>query len=406
MRPDFAKAADLGVTSTAIAETLRIATAGDYDIALPKLNLSQRQVPIVVKLEESARKDLSLLERLAVPGTRGPVMLGQVATLEMTGGPAVIDRYDRSRNVNFEIELSGLPLGDVAATVQELPSVRNLPPGVKVIEVGDAEVMGELFASFGLAMLTGVLCIYIVLVLLFKDFLHPVTILAALPLALGGAFVGLLLAQKSFSMPSLIGLIMLMGIATKNSILLVEYAIVARRDHGMSRFDALLDACHKRARPIIMTTIAMGAGMLPIAVGIGTADPSFRSPMSIAVIGGLITSTVLSLLVVPVVFTYMDDLEHFIRRWAQAAAQAGLAARAAAARRAEGRRSRGCAVMDWGGGGMGAGRSTPMSPDAGRASASLMRCVERPAALIHPPCGVRSVERRMAWGRGWRVPTQ
>ncbi|MDP3761280.1 MAG: efflux RND transporter permease subunit [Ramlibacter sp.] len=317
VRPDFAKAADLGVTSTAIAETLRIATAGDYDIALPKLNLSQRQVPIVVKLEEGARKDLGLLERLAVPGTRGPVMLGQVATLEMTGGPAVIDRYDRSRNVNFEIELSGLPLGDVATTVQQLPSIRNLPPGVKVVEVGDAEVMGELFASFGLAMLTGVLCIYIVLVLLFKDFLHPVTILAALPLALGGAFVGLLLAQKSFSMPSLIGLIMLMGIATKNSILLVEYAIVARRDHGMSRFDALLDACHKRARPIIMTTIAMGAGMLPIAVGIGIADPSFRSPMSIAVIGGLITSTVLSLLVVPVVFTYMDDLEHFIRRMAR-----------------------------------------------------------------------------------------
>jgi len=324
VRPDFAKAADLGVTSAAIAETLRIATAGDYDVALPKLNLSQRQVPIVVKLEESARKDLGLLERLAVPGARGPVMLGQVATLEMTGGPAVIDRYDRSRNVNFEIELSGLPLGDVAATVQQLPSIRNLPPGVKVVEVGDAEVMGELFASFGLAMLTGVLCIYIVLVLLFKDFLHPVTILAALPLSLGGAFVGLLLAQKSFSMPSLIGLIMLMGIATKNSILLVEYAIVARRDHGMNRFDALLDACHKRARPIIMTTIAMGAGMLPIAIGIGTADPSFRSPMSIAVIGGLITSTVLSLLVVPVVFTYMDDLEHFIRRMAARTAATGL----------------------------------------------------------------------------------
>lgn len=316
VRPDFAKAADQGVTSAAIGETLRIATAGDYDISLPKLNLSQRQVPIVVKLQEDARKDLSVLERLAVPGTRGPVMLGQVATLEMTGGPAVIDRYDRSRNVNFEIELSGLPLGDVAAAVQELPAVKNLPAGVRVIEIGDAEVMGELFASFGLAMLTGVLCIYIVLVLLFKDFLHPVTILCALPLSLGGAFVGLLIAQKSFSMPSLIGLIMLMGIATKNSILLVEYAIVARRDHGLSRFDALLDACHKRARPIIMTTIAMGAGMLPIAIGFGAADPSFRSPMSIAVIGGLITSTVLSLLVVPVVFTYLDDLEHFIGRMA------------------------------------------------------------------------------------------
>jgi multidrug efflux pump subunit AcrB len=326
VRPDFARAADLGVTSAAIGETLRIATLGDYDVALPKLNLSERQVPIVVKLADAARQDLSVLERLSVPGARGPVMLGQVATLEIASGPAIIDRYDRSRNVNFEIELSGLPLGDVTKAVQALPAVKNLPPGVKVVEIGDAEVMGELFASFGLAMLTGVLCIYIVLVLLFKDFLHPVTILAALPLSLGGAFVGLLIADKSFSMPSLIGLIMLMGIATKNSILLVEYAIVARRGNdgsdghpvvaGMSRRDALLDACHKRARPIIMTTLAMGAGMLPIALGFGAADSSFRSPMAVAVIGGLMTSTVLSLLVVPAVFTYMDDLEHFIRRMA------------------------------------------------------------------------------------------
>jgi multidrug efflux pump subunit AcrB len=315
VRPDFARAADLGVTSAAIAETLRVATAGDFDVALPKLNLSQRQVPIVVKLREEARQDLQVLERLQVPSTRnGTVMLGQVATLELTGGPAVIDRYDRSRNINFEIELSGLPLGEVKEAVQALPAIRNLPAGVKVVEIGDAEVMGELFASFGLAMLTGVLCIYIVLVLLFHDFLHPVTILSALPLSLGGAFVALLLAQKSFSMPSLIGLIMLMGIATKNSILLVEYAIVARRDHGLGRFEALLDACHKRARPIIMTTIAMAAGMLPIAVGIGTADPSFRSPMAIAVIGGLFTSTVLSLLVVPVVFIWLDELEQWLRR--------------------------------------------------------------------------------------------
>ena len=346
VRPDFARAADLGVTSSAIGETLRIATQGDYDVSLPKLNLPERQVPIVVKLEDSARKDLSVLERLTVPSNRpgaGPVRLGQVATLELAGGPAVISRYDRSRNINFDIELSGLPLGDVTQAVQALPSIKNLPAGVKVVEVGDAEVMGELFASFGLAMLTGVLCIYIVLVLLFKDFLHPVTILAALPLSLGGAFVGLLVADKSFSMPSLIGLIMLMGIATKNSILLVEYAIAARRGtlrpvdelrtgqaqgfrdeevseserwliRPMSRWDALMDACHKRARPIIMTTLAMGAGMMPLVLGLGAADPSFRSPMSVAVVGGLITSTVLSLLVVPAVFTYIDDLEHWISR--------------------------------------------------------------------------------------------
>ncbi len=312
------------MTSTALAETLRIATVGDYDAALPKLNLAQRQVPIVVRLDARARQDLDLLGRLTVPGTHGPVMLSQVASLELSGGPAVIDRYNRSRNVTFEVELSGQPLGDVTRLVQELPSMKKLPAGVKVVEVGDAEVMGELFASFGLAMLTGVLCIYIVLVLLFKDFLQPATILLALPLSLGGAFVGLLLAGKSFSMPSLIGLIMLMGIATKNSILLVEYAIVARRGHDgsdghpvvapMSRMDALLDACHKRARPIIMTTLAMGAGMLPIAVGWGAADSSFRSPMAVAVIGGLITSTFLSLLVIPAAFTYVDDLAQWVGR--------------------------------------------------------------------------------------------
>ncbi|HNI76975.1 MAG TPA: efflux RND transporter permease subunit, partial [Giesbergeria sp.] len=173
VRPDFARAADLGVTSSAIGETLRIATLGDYDVALPKLNLASRQVPIVVKLQDGARQDLALLERLAVPGSKGPVLLGQVAQLEFSGGPAVVDRYDRARNVNLEVELSGRPLGDVTQEVQQLPSLRNLPPGVRQVTVGDAEVMGELFASFGLAMLTGVLCIYIVLVLLFKDFLHP-----------------------------------------------------------------------------------------------------------------------------------------------------------------------------------------------------------------------------------------
>ena len=254
----------------------------------------------------------------------GSVMLGQVATLEIASGPAVISRFNRLRNVKFEIELSGLPLGDVTVLVSKLPAIVNLPADVKQVTIGDAEVMAELFASFGLAMLTGVLCIYIVLVLLFKDLLHPITILAALPLALGGAFVGLLLADKSFSMPSLIGLIMLMGVATKNSILLVEYAIVARRGNdgsnglavapSMFRLDALLDACHKRARPIVMTTIAMGAGMMPIAFGWGAADSSFRSPMAMAVIGGLITSTVLSLLVVPAVFTFVDDAGALTRK--------------------------------------------------------------------------------------------
>jgi multidrug efflux pump subunit AcrB len=318
VRPDFARAADLGVTSAAIAETLRIATQGDYDWSIPKLNLSQRQVPVVVKLNADGRKDLSVLERLSVPSNKpgvGSVMLSQVATLSLSSGPAVIDRYDRSRNVNFEIELSGQPLGDVSTAVQNLPSMLNLPVGVKNINIGDAEMMTELFSNFGAAMLTGVLCIFVVLVLLFKDFIQPITILTALPLSFGGGFVALLLTHKSFSMPSLIGLVMLMGIATKNSILLVEYAIVARRDHGLNRIEALLDACHKRARPIVMTTIAMGAGMLPVAIGTGASDPSFRSPMAIAVIGGLVTSTLLSLLVIPVAYTYLDDAKEFAKKF-------------------------------------------------------------------------------------------
>ncbi len=311
IRPDFARMADLGVTSAAIADTLRIATAGDYDQGLAKLNLTQRQVPIVVKLPPAARADLALLERLSVPGTHGPVMLANVASLSIAGGPAEIDRYDRLRNINFEVELNGQPLGEIEATALALPSLRNLPPGVIQTTVGDAEAMGELFESFGLAMLTGVLCIYIVLVLLFKDFVQPVTILAALVLSVPGAFLALFLTGKALSMPSMIGLIMLMGIATKNSILLIDYVVLARREHGLDRWHALLDACRKRARPIVMTTVAMGAGMMPIALGIG-ADPSFRAPMAIVVIGGLITSTFLSLLVIPVVFTYVDDLINWV----------------------------------------------------------------------------------------------
>ncbi|MDD2743315.1 MAG: efflux RND transporter permease subunit [Rhodocyclaceae bacterium] len=317
VRPDFARAADLGVTSAAIADVLRIATAGDYEQGIAKLNLAQRQIPIIVKLPPEARQDLNLLARLTVPGKNGPVMIANVATLEITGGPAEIDRYDRLRNINFEIELNQQPLGDIEKQALALPSLKNLPPGILQTTVGDAEAMGELFASFSLAMATGVLCIYIVLVLLFRDFVQPLTILAALVLSVPGAFLALFISQTALSMPSMIGLIMLMGIATKNSILLIDYVILARRgvdgQPPLDRWHALLDACRKRARPIIMTTIAMGAGMMPIALGLGT-DPSFRAPMAIVVIGGLITSTFLSLLVIPVVFTFVDDAIHWIQQ--------------------------------------------------------------------------------------------
>jgi multidrug efflux pump subunit AcrB len=300
----------MGVTAQSIADTVRIATSGDYTLALTKLNLSERQVPIRVQLPVNVRADVASIERLAVPGKTGPVLLGNVASVSVQSGPAQIDRLNRSRNVTIDVELAQRTLGEVNDEAMALPSLNNLPPSVRIAELGDAQEMKALFESFGIAMGIGVLCIYMVLVLLFKDFLQPITILAALPLSFGGAFVLLWVTGKSFSMPSLIGILMLMGVVTKNSILLIEYAIVARRE-GMNRFDALIDACHKRSRPIVMTTIAMGAGMVPIAMGWG-ADPSFRSPMAVAVIGGLITSTLLSLLVVPPVYTLIDDLERLL----------------------------------------------------------------------------------------------
>lgn len=303
---DFARAADLGVTSATIADTLRVATVGDYAQQLPQLNLSERQVPVMVRLNEAARQDIETLKRLPIPGARGPVPLESVATLEVGSGPAEITRHDRRRNINIEIQLNGLPLGEVEQAISALPSLQRLPPGIERGALGDAEEFGELATGFGMAMLTGVLCIYMVLVLLLKDFAQPGTILSALILSVPGAILALFFTESALSMPSMIGLVMLMGIATKNSILLVDYIVIARRDHGLARADAILDACRKRARPIFMTTIAMGAGMLPIALG-WSGDPSFRSPMAIVVIGGLITSTVLSLLVVPVVYSYVDD---------------------------------------------------------------------------------------------------
>ena len=316
VRPDTARAADLGVTTDAIAETVRVATLGDYDQFLPKLNLSQRQVPIVVRLPEASTRDLELLRQLTVPGARGPVSLRDVAEVEIASGPAQINRLDRLRNVKFEIELNGQALGDVQQRAAALPSLSHLPPGLVKNDIGEAETSNELGRSFLLAMGTGVACIYIVLVLLFHAWVQPVTILGALLLSIPGAILALFVTGTNLSMPAMIGMIMLMGIATKNSILLVKYAIVAQRDQGMPRLDALLDACHKRARPIVMTTVAMGAGMLPIALGFG-ADPSFRAPMAIVVIGGLITSTFLSLFVIPVLYEVLDDLvQRFTpRRW-------------------------------------------------------------------------------------------
>jgi multidrug efflux pump subunit AcrB len=298
IQPDPARAADLGISTVDIADAARIATSGDIRQRLAKLNLAERQVPIRVQIDERVLADRSVLSMLRVNGKNGSVPLSAVATLSEGSGPSTIDRLDRERTVTVTAELNGLPLNSVMQQVNRLEVMKKLPPGVRVLPTGDSEAFIELFVGFAFAMLTGVLSVYVVLLLLFNSVTQPLTILSAVPLAGGGAFGMLMLSGYALSVPSLIGLLLLTGIATKNSILIVDYAIIGERDLGLSRIDAIIDACRKRARPVVMTTIAMGAGMLPIALGLGP-DGNFRAPLGLSVIGGLLTSTLLSLLVVP-----------------------------------------------------------------------------------------------------------
>jgi multidrug efflux pump subunit AcrB len=313
IRPRADRAAELGVTTSAISQATRIATSGDITNNLSKLNLPDRQIPIRVRLNDNARKDIEQIKLLQVPSRFGPVPLMNVADVSLGAGPSQITRYNRSRNITITADRGSIPLGDATDIIDNLPSMKNLPAGVRPVESGEAEIMRNIFSGFALAMVIGIFCIYALLVLLFHDVLQPITILSALPPSAGGAIVMLWLLKMDLSLPSLIGLLTLMGIVTKNSILLVEYIVMARREHGLSRYDAILDACSKRVRPILMTTIAMVAGMIPITIGLH-GDSSFRAPMGAAVIGGLLASTALSLFVVPVIYTLMDDLEHAIKR--------------------------------------------------------------------------------------------
>ena len=315
--PDRLAMADKGVTTQDIATTLRVATVGDYEQRLSKLNLDTRQIPIVVRLPDVAKQNVSQLEGLYVPNSLPAgqgVRVGEVAALDFGTGPAQISRLDRERAISITVQPADGELGDLVQAVKSVPTMQQLPPSITIIDQGQAENMADLFSGFIIAMSVGVVCILGVLILLFGRLLQPFTILMALPLSIGGAFVGLVITNSSLSMPSMIGFIMLMGIATKNSILLVDYALIAQR-RGLARFEAIVDACHKRARPIIMTTIAMGAGMLPLVFGWGDADPTFRRPMAAAVLGGLVTSTLLSLVVIPVVYTLMDDLSGWFAKW-------------------------------------------------------------------------------------------
>ncbi|UNU72870.1 efflux RND transporter permease subunit [Moraxella nasovis] len=310
--PDRLSMAEKAVTTKDLADTLRVATVGDYEQALPKLNLDTRQIPISVRLPDEDKQSIETLAKLYLPSSgQASVTADDVARFEFGAGDAQIHRFDEERSVKITVD-GDMPLGELVASVKASPTLVNLPSSITIIEEGQAESMNELFGGFVLAMGVGVLCIFGVLMLLFHRVLQPFTILVALPLSVGGAFVGLLITGSSLSMPSMIGFIMLMGIATKNSILLVDYAIIAQND-GKSQFEAIIDACRKRARPIMMTSIAMGAGMLPLVAGFGDGDPTFRRPMAAAVLGGLVTSTFLSLVVIPVVYTLMDDISRKLR---------------------------------------------------------------------------------------------
>lgn len=307
-------AARMGVSTEGLSETLRIATIGDLGPALAKFDAGDRLIPIRVQLDAKARTDRQIIENLEVPtGFGTAIPLRTIADVGLGQGEATINRFDRERQATVQADLAvGAALSEAEASIYELPLMKAPPKGIKVAKSGDAEAMAELFSGFGEAMRNGLLVVYAVLVLLFSSFLHPITILFSIPLSIGGVFLALLLTGLPISMPVIIGILMLMGIVTKNAIMLVDFSIEAIAS-GMDRTEAIVEAGKKRARPIVMTTVAMVAGMLPSAFAIG-AGGEFRSPMAIAVIGGLVVSTLLSLLFIPSFFAVMDDLSHAIAK--------------------------------------------------------------------------------------------
>ena len=312
IRPRMEEAARLGVSAAAISSAARVATLGDVDANVPKLNDGERRIPIRVRLPEQSRMDLATIRNLRVPIAGGGfTTLETVADISFQAGPGQINRFNRRRQLTILADLSGgAQLGDVLRQVAQLPVMRNLPPGVARASQGQEQAIVQLFVGFVVAIFTGIGLVYGVMSLLFRSFFKPLVILSALPTAVGGAVLALLLWHSALGIPSLIGFFMLMGVAAKNSILLVEYAIERERE-GHSQREALLEACRERARPIIMTTFAMAAGMLPTAMSFGEGS-EFRQPMAVAVIGGLITSTILSLVLVPAVYRFIDDIEMWL----------------------------------------------------------------------------------------------
>ena len=309
--PDPQRAADLGVTVQSIARTAVLATIGDGDANLAKYNLPDRQIPIRVQIDPEARQDITNIRNLQVPSQNGGLVpLLAVADIRFGSGAATINRFDRMRQVSVEANLQGISLGDGLTAVNQLEAMKNLPAEVSRRSAGDAEIMEEIFGRFGAALGLAVMMIYAILVILYNNFLHPVTIMVALPLSLGGTLLALLIAQKALGLYALIGVVLLLGIVTKNSILLVDYAIIGL-EQGKKQRQAVLDAGISRLRPILMTSLSTIAGTFPLALGLG-AGAEVRQSMGVAVIGGFSTSTLLTLVVVPVLFTYIDNFQYWL----------------------------------------------------------------------------------------------
>ncbi|AFZ24704.1 cation/multidrug efflux pump [Cylindrospermum stagnale PCC 7417] len=309
--PNPQRAADLGVTVRSIARTASLATIGDNEANLAKYNLSDRQIPIRVQIDPRARADINTIKNLQVPATNGNlVSLGAVAEIRFGSGPATINRYDRARQVAVEANLQGISLGEGVQAVNKLPVMLNLPSGVAQQSSGGAKIMQDIFSRFGLALALALMCIYAILVLLYNNFLHPLSIMAALPFSLGGALIALMVMQKPLGIYALIGIVLLLGIVTKNSILLVDYTIINMQE-GKTQREALIEAGVSRLRPIMMTSLATIVGILPLALGIGIGS-EVRQPMGIAIMGGFTTSTLLTLVVVPVIFSYIDNFQDWI----------------------------------------------------------------------------------------------
>ncbi|MEL7685425.1 efflux RND transporter permease subunit [Citromicrobium bathyomarinum] len=309
-RPDLA--ADLGVSTIALSQTIRIATLGEIEQNAAKFSLSDRQIPIRVKLPEASRESLTTIENLPVPTLRGgTVPLSRVADIRFGSGPTAIQRYNQSRRILVGADLGeGVVTGEARAQIEQLPVLQDLPAGVTRDAVGEEEIQNELMTNFAIAVPTGVLLVFAVLVLLYKRLMSPLVNMTSLALApLGGIFLVWLVGQPQ-SMPVYIGVLLLLGIVSKNSILLIDFAIEAMA-HGQDKMDAIIDAGHKRAQPIVMTTFAMTAGMIPTALSgvLGSGDGAWRAPMGTMVIGGLVVSTLLTLLIVPAGFSLADGFE-------------------------------------------------------------------------------------------------